>query len=237
MHPAETDQGWRSLLLCADLYCQQSDCDQWQFSVLQGELERTGLDIANLQWLTASGFLQHRREVTRRGAPTRDFQQECELAIGASSAFVLTSAGRDWLRSWEPRPSAAGAAPLPLATQREERTPGSRVEGPADDSQRPAPEWNKQHRELWLGGQLVKRYRVPAASQECILDSFQEESRPDVIFDHLDPTPSDPARRLQGVIRGLNRAQLAPLIEFFGTGRGDVIAWRVRAAACGRSGR
>lgn len=89
------------------------------------------------------------------------------------------------------------------------------------------PHWDAQLRELRLGNKLVKRFRVPAANQELILNVFEEEGWPECIDDPLPPKGDDPTRRLQATIKSLNRHQSEPLIRFHGNGEGAV--WWERA--------
>jgi hypothetical protein len=87
------------------------------------------------------------------------------------------------------------------------------------------PTWDRQRQELRVGLIIVKRFRVPAISQETILAAFEEESWPP----HIDaPLPQrhdqSPKPRLQETIKSLNRNQKCPLVRFLGDGsacRGD----------------
>jgi hypothetical protein len=88
------------------------------------------------------------------------------------------------------------------------------------------PKWDARRRELRIGGQLVKRYRVPAASQEAVLSAFEEESWPAYIDDPL-PGVADgvPKQRLHNAIKRLNDHQTNYLIHFHGNGNGEGIGW------------
>jgi hypothetical protein len=88
------------------------------------------------------------------------------------------------------------------------------------------PVWDNAHRELRYNGQVVKRYRVPAANQQAILEAFQEDGWPEFIDDPIPPDgEQDPKRRLNVTIKSLNRNQLAPLLRFHGNGNGLQIHW------------
>ena len=89
------------------------------------------------------------------------------------------------------------------------------------------PKWDRLRQELKVGTVVVKRFKVPAASQETILEAFEEEAWPPRIDDPLSPRNDQlPKRRLQETIRSLNRNQKSPLLHFLGDGSGEGILWR-----------
>jgi hypothetical protein len=95
---------------------------------------------------------------------------------------------------------------------------------------RKVPHYDRVRRELWLGTQLIKRFRQPAPDQETILSAFQELGWPPRIDD---PLPRRPGRqsqklRLRDAIKRLNHHQHLPLIRFRGGGRGKGIFWAIR---------
>jgi hypothetical protein len=47
------------------------------------------------------------------------------------------------------------------------------------------PQWDGQKRELRYGGQLLKRYHVPAANQEILLAALEEVGWPERMDDPL----------------------------------------------------
>lgn len=94
------------------------------------------------------------------------------------------------------------------------------------------PRWDATRRELWLGNELVKRFRVPAEMQECILAAFEEDGWPPRIDDPLPPderlrqTPQD---RLHDVVENLNGHQLEARIHFYRDGTGTGVCWELPA--------
>ncbi len=95
----------------------------------------------------------------------------------------------------------------------------------------PKPHFKADDRELWLGDQLVKKFREPAEVQVTILLSFQELGWKKTIDDPLPHVPGvDPKRRLHHAIRNLNRHQKKPLLHFFGNGTGTGVGWERRKA-------
>src|SRR5688572_13375378 len=87
------------------------------------------------------------------------------------------------------------------------------------------PSYDPALRELWLGDQLVKRFRVPAANQELVLKVFEEEGWPRRIDDTLPPHGIDSHERLHDTIKSLNKSQINRLIKFSGDGKGQGIIW------------
>ena len=80
---------------------------------------------------------------------------------------------------------------------------------------------------LYVGEDVVKRYRVPSPTQEAVLDAFEEEGWPDRIDDPLRPDPDqDGKRHLHDTIRRLNRNRRAA-IHFSGDGTGTGVLWEL----------
>ena len=64
------------------------------------------------------------------------------------------------------------------------------------------PHWNALRRELIVGGQVVKRFRVPAPNQEAVLTAFEEEGWPQRVYDPLSPNgDTDTKNRLHQTIK------------------------------------
>ena len=88
------------------------------------------------------------------------------------------------------------------------------------------PRFDVEHRELWFGPHLVKRFRRPAANQELILTAFEEEAWSARIDDPLPVKPGrDSKQCLHDAINHLNRNQVNPVLRFAGDGRGKGIYW------------
>jgi hypothetical protein len=122
--------------------------------------------------------------------------------------FVLTEEGAGWARGLRRN----GVAVVGVA----------RVEARAAVSV-----YDKDRRELWFKGRLVKRLRQPAGNQELILLAFQEQGWPDAIDDPL-PGHADQDRqeRLHNTIRRLNKHQQEATIIFRRNGSGSRILWQ-----------
>jgi hypothetical protein len=88
------------------------------------------------------------------------------------------------------------------------------------------PRWDPLRRELTVGGQIVKRFRLPAPNQEAIIMAFEEEGWPPAILDPLPPADEQNGRqRLHDTIKALNRSRLARVIRFLGDGTGEGVLW------------
>jgi hypothetical protein len=175
------------------------------FAVEVREFQSLGLTATDLRWLVARGYADHLREDETDDRAGRSFLAPPGLALGGSSCFVLTAAGRQ-LAAEQQALQEAG----PFST------------GPAA----PVPRWDGERRQLLWGDCLVKRFRVPAACQELILASLEEQGWPGRIDDPL-PCRRDvhPRDRLREAIKALNRNQIRRLLCFRGDGTGQGILW------------
>ena len=91
---------------------------------------------------------------------------------------------------------------------------------------RDVPFYDREQRELWARGQLVKRLRQPAPDQEAILLSFQELGWPRRIDDPLLKHPGQDSKdRLGGAVFRLNHHQQHALIRFERDGTAERIIW------------
>jgi hypothetical protein len=166
---------------------------------------------SDLHWLVSRGYAEHRVETTRLGSSRRNFRTTGP-AFTVRSCFVLTERGIQAARQH----GAVNDGP-------DGRRATSYRKGRAT---RAKPRWDSQLRQLWLGKDLVKWFRVPAGNQEAILAAFQEEGWPSQIDDPLPPRPGmDPKERLHAAIRRLNGSQKRKLIRFRGAGTGMGVCW------------
>lgn len=76
------------------------------------------------------------------------------------------------------------------------------------------PKWDREARELWYGGILIKRFTGEPTLQELILDAFEEEGWPDEIFDPIPPTEARQEHRLRQIVYNLNQHHAVRCIEF-----------------------
>ena len=105
--------------------------------------------------------------------------------------------------------------------------PGFRlVEGAVAAGLTVRPQWNDDTRELGYAGELVKRFSVPADSQEIVLTAFEEQRWAERIDDPL-PRKRGISRqlRLRETVRRLNGAHVFDRVRFFADGRGRGIRW------------
>jgi hypothetical protein len=95
------------------------------------------------------------------------------------------------------------------------------------------PQWDAMRRELIVGGQVVKRFRVPARNQEAVLVAFEEEGWPHRVYDPLSPDgDTDTKQRLRETIKALNGHRLARIIRFRGDGTGEGVCWELADGWC-----
>ena len=148
--------------------------------------------------------------------------------------LVLTPTGTDYARKFfQPQGSdvpetGIGEANDKLADLTRLRlktaVPSDEVTSPKRDVLTPT--WDPLRRQLRLGRDVVKHYKLPSPNQERILCAFEEDEWPARVDDPLPPTPTkDPKIRLHNTIKGLNRNQRLRLIRFRGDGHGEGVLW------------
>src|SRR5262249_7988413 len=150
----------------------------------------------DLHWLVSKGYAQ----LTARAAPAPRANGAARgNGVGKlekGTRVILTDAGAAAVRNRLTGEDGGGRFHYQAAP-----------EGPSAAGQ-PVPRWNEARRELWVGDQLVKRYRQPAPDQERILTAFEEEGWPLHIDDPLPPQSGrDSKYRLHDTISNLNRYQ------------------------------
>jgi hypothetical protein len=119
------------------------------------------------------------------------------------------------------RETGSAAAPAPIART---RVGICEIGGPEVAVEQPR--WDHQRRQLRMGAQLVKEFKLPSPNQETLLMAFEEDGWPPRIDDPLPPVAHlDSRRRLHDTIKALNRKQKHSLIRFRGDGSGEGIRW------------
>jgi hypothetical protein len=205
------------MLLAAYDYAAETQQPVWDCALELEHLFVRGLTAADLRWLGDHGLVEYAVETTPPGGTKRTFRTNGSPQFVPGTCAVLTAAGAGVVRSTSP-----GGARLRMSGA----TP-SEVRGAA--AFQPVPRWDRDRRELLLGGRLVKRFRQRAPVQETILAAFEEEGWPPAVLDPLTPQPGlDPKQRLHSAINALNRAQNSPGVRFRGDGTGQGICWQVR---------
>jgi hypothetical protein len=160
--------------------------------------------------------VEHVVEVSSPLDDGRTFQRVRSLTFSPASCFVLTARGVEVAQRCGDRRSPAGEAA------------GDHAGGGDNASAVPhvKPCWDTDRRELRVGNEVVKHFRVPAKNQEIVLAAFHEDGWPPRIDDPLPPNSEcPPKQRLHDTINSLNRKQLRPLIRFLGDGSGEGVRW------------
>ena len=248
---ARLDAGFRELLKAIE-YAVERNVSRWQFAVDIACLRRFEFSNNDLRWLVAAGFLTHGVETTSVVDASRSFQCPDVLEICDKSCFVLTQngiavSGAIWAHDWtlfttgnqiafsapkyqitsitEGNRNGVVANYLPTANIFDPQVGNRPVE--IDHQAKPSrPHWDRDRQELLVGSIVVKRFRVPAVSQEAILAAFEEDAWPPRIDDPLPPRrDQSPKRRLQETIKSLNRNQKHPLVRFQGDGTAQGVLW------------
>jgi hypothetical protein len=211
-------------------YAEDTGRNAWEFAVTISELRRDGVSENELRWLVCRGYVEHATEIITTSGSERTFDHHVNLRFCKETAFVLTSAGLtfsdDFLKGTA-RPDL-DANVKKFAGRFQSDGSKLREESSSNSNGNIVPKWDRDRRELRLGGQLVKVLKLPSPMQEAILMAFEEEHWPPRIDD---PLPGDPAllpkRRLHDTIKSLNRNQKNCLIRFIGDGTGEGVRWEL----------
>lgn len=206
-----------ALLLQAFDYALDLDQDAWDLAVELHVLRDAKLNNSDIRWLAAKGYVEHALELTAPGDAARHFRRMPLLTFAESECFVLTRAGEVVAREL-----CSGD----ISTA-DNSSPGIGIcqIAPVEEVQI-RPKWDPQRRQLRLGADVVKEFKLPSPNQETVLTAFEEEGWPPRIDDPLPPQEQlDPRRRLHDTIKALNRKQKRCRIRFRGDGSGEGIRW------------
>lgn len=223
--PSHLFSGLSRILQAYD-YAMDLDRAAWDFAVEINDLRSVGLTNSDFRWLIWKGWVQHARERTSPGDPSRQFRPDDGLVFGKRSCFVFTEAGADAARR-----NAATVQVSPTGPHGNGRTKRAQRSGSAlrqNGARRPI--WDRDRQQLQVRGRLVKQFKLHSPNQETILMAFEEEGWPPRIDDPLMPQHDiDPKERLRNTIKSLNRKQVHRLIRFMGDGTGQAIRWELIA--------
>ena len=194
------------------------------------------MTTGQLRVLFKRGYLSHAREVTTPQDADRRFEApSVNGTFHRNTCFVLSKAGQARFCPDLSEPDHA-VVEMPLAVSVDEAgfSAESRVAVPSpelprhESRQGMRASWDTASRTLFLGERVIKHFAVPAASQEAVLEAFQEEGWPTSIDDPLSPVPDQqPKARLRNTIKSLNRNQLTDVIRFRGDGTGQRVGWEI----------
>ncbi len=210
-------------------YAHNAGVDPRDFAVELPEIRAAGLASSDLRWLIVKGYVDHACEIEPKSSERRSFESSHRFRFTASSCFVLTGLGIEFVRLVllalpHTDNDHGGGCKDPLLEISARAVPATTMGDGNHQEDRPF--WDSARRELWFDHALVKRFRVPAPRQEIILAVFQEEDWPSRIDDPLPPQPAiDPKRQLHAVISSLNRHRKHPLVHFSGDGTGTGVLW------------
>lgn len=231
------DDGLRAglaLLWRAYICAHATGANVWDFALRTGRLYLAGMTSSDLRWMVAKGFAEHGQETPGYNDTDRSPRRSNGYSFNEHTSLILTPRGAAlaehvfgktarWPQATLSALAAVAAETPALATERHAAYETNRPATPALN-----PHWNATRRELFLGGRIVKRFRVPARNQERILSVFEEEGWAEHIHDPLPVTYDiDAPTRLHDAINRLNRCQINPLLRFRGDGRGTGVLWEL----------
>jgi hypothetical protein len=214
-----------ALLLQACDYAHELGQSAWDLAVEIDVLRGAKLTHSDLRWLAAKGYVAHGVEISSPDDSARRFRHTTLLRPESGTCFILTEAG-----------AALARESIRITIAQHARGQSSRSHGSFDAA---SLKWDQQRRQLRVGSEIVKEFKLPSPNQETVLMAFEEESWPPRIDDPLPPVPEiDSRRRLHDTIKALNRKQKRALVRFMGDGTGEGIRWELRSdsAALGMDG-
>jgi hypothetical protein len=214
------------LLLQGYEYALELGQNVWDFAVELHVLQETRLTNSDLRWLVGMGYVEHALEITGPNDRTRQFRRTPLLTITDSTCLVLSLNGVAAARD-----VCGGEAVIEMVSSNIAHRKGVVVNHIPHQ-----PRWDCQRRQLKVGADIVKEFKLPSPNQETVLMAFEEEGWPPRIDDPLSPLPQlDPRRRLHDTIKALNRKQKRELIRFMGDGSGEGIRWELTDKAAANS--
>lgn len=213
--PPHLQQALR-LLLQADDYARELGQDAWDMAVELDALREAKLTNSDLRWLDAKSYIEHAVETTGPEDCARRFRRTPLLTFTEPVCVILTRGGIAMARE---------VCSGDLVVESGGPRVGICQIGAIDDVPG-RPKWDHQRRQLRLGAQVVKEFKLPSPNQETVLMAFEEEGWPPRVDDPLPPVATlEPRRRLHDTIKALNRKQKQHLIRFRGDGSGEGIRW------------
>ena len=135
--------------------------DILQFALSLADLYQGGASESDLRWLVKRNYVIVLVEMTGEHATNREFRAHSALTFSERTCFVLSYAGKLFVRSRRLNNGHSSAL-----------SPGPPGQLPALDRVF----WDAECHELWVDGQLVKRYKHAASNQWVILSAFQESN-------------------------------------------------------------
>ncbi len=205
-------------MLQAVEYAAELQQDAWEFAVELHVLREAKLSNSDLRWLIGKGYVEHAVEITGPSDRTRQFRRTPLVSFTEPTCLVLTPSGMAAARE------VCGGNPVIAMAQGAVADFDAHPVGSAFERQQPR--WDDQRRQLRVGADVVKEFKLPSPNQETLLMAFEEEGWPPRIDDPLPPLPHlDPRRRLHDTIKALNRKQKNLLLRFMGDGSGEGVRW------------
>jgi hypothetical protein len=224
-------QGGLAVLWRAYLCAQDTGANVWDLALPTRRLFEAGMTGADLRWLVAKGFAEHGHETTEDGLTRRSFQRGSDHFMINCSRLILTRSGAALAERLLGEPARSPHATLSTFVRVPDRVASlTNTRTVEDERLAPGviPRWDSIRRELYVGGLIVKRFRVPARNQETILSVFEEEGWVEHIHDPLPLTLNiDAPTRLHDAINRLNRCQINSVLRFHGDGKGTGVFWGI----------
>ncbi len=208
-----------SLLSYAFWSAQDAGGPNAEFAVGIDELREVGTNKSDLRWLIRKGYASHFVELHIPGQSSRFLHRTDSVDVTEASCFMLTENGALYARHVLADPVRPAEMP--------QLTPHDCVQ-----TERVIPNYDCALRELTFDGQVIRRFRFEAPTQEPILTEFQQRNWPCRIDDPLPHVPGiNPKTRLNKSVNRLNSGIHPPVIHFSCGGIGRGVYWVSKSRA------
>jgi len=188
----------------------------WDFAVSLDEIRQTGIDDNEVRGWICAGVVEHAHEVRTSKSIPRTFETHGAMGFYDTSGFVLSTN----------KGVRLAKVLLNISDPSELLTDYA-----AGLLQREYPHWDAKHRELWVGGELVKRYKGRVNKQEITLAAFEDQEWPERVANPFKHASEMGLTTLGTVVQNLNRSQNVQRLWFRCKSRGKAISWE-RVDAC-----
>jgi hypothetical protein len=190
-----------AVLLKAHDAAREHGADPLQWAVEIPWLYQQGVSATDLRLLLSHGWVEQWLDATSKRATQRCLTRVRHHGLSDQGCLVL-------------RPDAVEPARQLLPA-------------PAGVLEPARPVWHSRRRVLSYRGLVVKRFRVWTPNQIPILEAFEEEGWPVMVYSPLSADTEYQARAmLNDAVKRLNRTHVTPgLLRFHGDGTGEGIRW------------
>ena len=184
----------------------------WDYAVPLHDVRKTGILDHDLRGLVEDGVVEHAHEKCSSSSGRREFEQDGELVFNTLSCFVLSDS------------RGVGLAKVQVGVDDLEEM---QLNYPEQLAKLDLPRWDAASRELWVGGELVKRFDWRANEQVLLLDHFEHGCWLEKMENPFRKKSLPDAQQLRDTIQNFNRSKAGCHIRLRSTSGGKVVSWEL----------